>query len=234
VVDLVVAPDIFGDRKWDDGAWNVNPSFLVVSDDFENAAAALHAAAKRIANVDELGHELSMWEREHVDELYTPNFVSGVVVTDAGPCIWTDTKDWLSEAMGATMLSILSEELAARSVDAHVAAAPTPWESDREWWPADDPPASEVSHSWYVARWRRQTTSTGRPYAEYQYRCADGSWTTKRTQAERVSDRVDARPENPGGDPEGDWSAPLVQWRRDDDVEDPSTTPPSRLRRPDA
>lgn len=122
MVPVTVTRDIFdmqGDPYNGEG-WEIEPTFLVASEDLDGAGAALQAAGKRFLTVNERGEELLDSEASRSGDSHTPNSVSGVSLIDAGLVLRVNTKGWLSKGMAARMLSILVEELNARAVNALV------------------------------------------------------------------------------------------------------------------
>jgi hypothetical protein len=201
------------------------------------AAAALHAAGERFMLVDQNGRELAEWE--NTGETYTPNWVSDVELSERGPVLWVDTKGYLTAAMGAAMVRVLTEELTARGVTAHVTTPPRglgsaglpKWQPPFD--PTDAPPGPEVPKTWFVCRSVERTTTDGRPYGDTEYRAADGSWGWRRTAAERFAEpptelvhrlRTELRP--PG---RGEVNGVLLP----DDDSEWHPMPPPELRRPD-
>ncbi|GEA87139.1 hypothetical protein [Cellulomonas cellasea] len=118
---VTIDPDVFGpptEGGWD--GWDQSPGFRVRSADMPGAVAALRRAGTRFFRVDEQGTELSEAELADTD-LYTPNWVSDVMVYDVGAELVVDTKGELPGPMGRAMLRILVEELDVGGVAAHVA-----------------------------------------------------------------------------------------------------------------
>jgi hypothetical protein len=122
MVPVTIARDIFdmqGDPYNGEG-WEIEPAFLVVSDDSDGAAAALQAAGRRFLAVNDRGEELLDWEAARAGDSSTPSNVSDVQILDAGPVLRVNTGGWLPTGMAARMLGILVEELQARAVTAHI------------------------------------------------------------------------------------------------------------------
>jgi hypothetical protein len=120
--NVVVANDIFdvqGDRFRDEG-WEIEPTFLVVSDDLHKAASALQAAGHRFLAVTQEGEELPDWEQARSGDSGTPNSVSPVQHVADGVLLRVNVKGWLSAEMARAMLRILTEELDRRDVSAEV------------------------------------------------------------------------------------------------------------------
>jgi hypothetical protein len=120
-MSVTVAPDIFDQQgeKFEEGlgeGWEMSPAFLVLSDDEDKAARALHAAAGRFYSVDQFGNELTPAEMTGEFPQYTPNYVSDVYLTVLGPMICTDTKGEVTKDMAEAMLRILVAELRARGI----------------------------------------------------------------------------------------------------------------------
>ena len=136
---ITVADDVLaqGEPFYEDGevtGWSSSPAFLVSSDDIERAAAAVHAAGRRFYRLNELGREI---DEDEMDVGWnTPSWVSDVHLTDAGAVLYVDTKGDLTRAMGDAMIAVLTEELTARQVAAHIAALPRGVDvGDRVWEP---------------------------------------------------------------------------------------------------
>jgi hypothetical protein len=120
--DVVVATDIFdvqGDPFGNEG-WEIEPNFVVVSDDLDKAAAALQAAGHRFLAVSQEGEELPDWELARSGDSATPNSVSPVQYVGDGVLLRVNVKGWLSADMARAMLRILTEELNRRDVSAEV------------------------------------------------------------------------------------------------------------------
>lgn len=138
---VTVAWDIFDQQgeRWDEwlgDGWEASPCFLVLAEDAERAASALHTARTRLMQVNELGEEVDL---ETADlALYTPNCVSDVYITAIGPIVSVDTKGELPKAMADGMLRILLDELTGVGISAHVTAPPEGWVNGSELW---HPPA---------------------------------------------------------------------------------------------
>lgn len=126
---MTFSPDIFdsqGEAYPDplDGWEGPSPFFLVVSDETDKAAEALHVAVGRCMRVDDKGNELTAAEMASTED-YTANYCSPVYLTDTGPMAYLDTKGDLPRAMAETMLRILVEEAEARGITAYL-TTPTP------------------------------------------------------------------------------------------------------------
>lgn len=141
-MSVTVAPDIFDQQgeKFEEGlgeGWEMSPAFLVLSDDEDKAARALHAAAARFYSVDQNGEELTRAEMTGEFPQYTPNYVSDVYLTVLGPAICTDTKGEVSKSMAEGMLRILVAELRAQGITAFVTAPPADLilDGQRTWQP---------------------------------------------------------------------------------------------------
>lgn len=133
MASVTVDPDIFdsqGERCEEifDGWEGPSPYFLVVSDETDKAAEALHVAVGRCMCVDGYGNELTAAEMATTWE-YTPNYYSPVYLTDRGPTAYLDTKGELPRAMAGTMLRILVEEVEARGITAYLTTPPRGSES---------------------------------------------------------------------------------------------------------
>ncbi|MYS86577.1 hypothetical protein [Embleya scabrispora] len=105
-------------------------AFTVVSPDTEGATEALRRAAAVFGRVIGDGCVLS---RENIEDdvdpahpheegtwLHSPNYVSDPEPTPAGPHVWVDTKNFLPAPMGETMLRLLTDELVASRIPAHI------------------------------------------------------------------------------------------------------------------
>lgn len=139
VAKVTTAPDIFDQmgERWEDElgeGWETSPNFLIVTEDADKAAAALHAATPRLFRVNGRGQEVDLATHDPND--YTPNWVSDVYITSEGLVIYVDTKGDLPKGMADAMLRIVVEELLAVDVTAHVTAAP----ADREILGTYEPP----------------------------------------------------------------------------------------------
>jgi hypothetical protein len=122
MVSVTIARDIYdmqGDPYNGEG-WEIEPTFLVISDDSDGAAAALQAAGRRFLAVNDRGDELPDWQAARAWDNLTPSNVSNVQIIDAGPVLRVNTGGWLPTGMAARMLAILVEELEARAVTAHI------------------------------------------------------------------------------------------------------------------
>lgn len=133
MANVTVDPDIFdsqGEAYPDplDGWWGPSPFFLVVSDETDKAAEALHAAIGRCMRVDGKGNELTAAEMASTGE-YPANYCSPVYLTARGPMAYLDTKGELPRAMAETMLRILVEEFEARDITAYLTTPPRGSES---------------------------------------------------------------------------------------------------------
>jgi len=101
--------------------WEIEPYFLVLSDDREGVAAALDAASRRFMNVTAVGERLPDGHEERGEsEEYTPNGVSGVRTYGDGLIIRVNTKGFLTQKMGIAMIEILTDELGSRDLNAIV------------------------------------------------------------------------------------------------------------------
>lgn len=130
--DMVgVVPDLYDEC----GSFAV----LVVTSDHERAATAVVKAARRFLNIGENGREYADVDEADNDEVYTPNYVSDVYFPDQklGLTFWTDTKDLLNRAMGEAMRRVLTEELIAAAVPAHVCRRPQGLTRTGRVWPLD-------------------------------------------------------------------------------------------------
>jgi len=117
---VTVAPDIYGppsELDWD--GWDTGAAFFVRSTDVDGAANALQRIQERLLFVDDQGTELTEAEWESTDR-YTPNYVSEVGRREDGAEIVIDTKGELTGPMGRTMLRIVTAELRAAGLTAHV------------------------------------------------------------------------------------------------------------------
>lgn len=128
---VTTAPDIFDQmgERWEDElgeGWETSPHFLILAEDSDKAAAALHVATPRLFRVNGTGQEVDLATHDPND--YTPNWVSDVYITGEGLVIYVDTKGDLPKGMADAMLRIVVEELLAADVSAHVTAAPDDWE----------------------------------------------------------------------------------------------------------
>ncbi|MCZ9882718.1 hypothetical protein [Arthrobacter sp. B2a2-09] len=133
MANVTVDPGIFdsqGERCEEifDGWEGPSPFFLVVSDETDKAAEALHVAIGRCMRVDGNGNELTAAQMATTGE-YTANYCSPVYLTDKGPMAYLDTKGDLPRAMAETMLRILVEEVEARGITAYLTTPPRGSES---------------------------------------------------------------------------------------------------------
>jgi hypothetical protein len=138
MANVTVDPDIFdsqGERCEEifDGWEGPSPFFLVVSDETDKAAEALHVAVRRCLCVDGKGKEPTSAEMDSTSEYTTPNYYSPVYLTDRGPTAYLDTKGELPRAMAETMLRILLEEVEARGITAYLTTPPPGSESLAGW-----------------------------------------------------------------------------------------------------
>jgi hypothetical protein len=108
--------------------WETSPTFLIVTDDADKAAAALQAASPRLFRVNGRGQEVDLATHDPYD--YTPNYVSEVFITAEGLVIDVDTKGELPKGMADAMLRIVVEELLAANVTAHVTAPSPGWDTE--------------------------------------------------------------------------------------------------------
>lgn len=130
IANVTVAPGIF-DRQTEEGSispdWDgwegPSPFFLIITDQTDKAAEALHIAMERCMHIDSNGNELTDSALETTDE-YTPNYSSPVYLTSHGPLAYLDTKGELPRAMGETMLRVVVDELEAQGVTALVTTPP--------------------------------------------------------------------------------------------------------------
>ena len=125
MTEVTVDRDVFahGEPWYEDGelaGWSTSPAFLVVCDDLERGAAALHAAGQRMYYVNEHGQEFPAEEDD--GRYYNPSWISDVYLTGTGAAIYVDTKGDTTRRMGEAMIAILIEELTARGVAARIAA----------------------------------------------------------------------------------------------------------------
>ena len=160
------------------------PGFLVRSTDHEAAAAALHAAALRLINIDEMGEELEEWS--DTGETYTPNWVSDIHLSTDGPWLVIDTQGVFYPRMLRAMILVLLEELRRRGVDAHVEAPARDLPQDRTWRPpepAAPAPEPDGPRAWVIRRGTNRVTTTGRHWEDDEYFCNDGTWTRDSRQA---------------------------------------------------
>jgi hypothetical protein len=117
MVPVTIAREVFDMQgEYNGKGWEIEPTFLVVSDDSDGAAASLQAAGRRFLAVNDRGEELLDWEAARAGDRSTPSNVSSVQIIDAGLVLRVNTSGWLPVAMAARMLSILVEELEARAV----------------------------------------------------------------------------------------------------------------------
>ncbi|MGY3378839.1 hypothetical protein ACVWYS_000796 [Arthrobacter sp. TE12231] len=133
MANVTVDPDIFdsqGEAYEEplDGWWGPSPFFLVISEETDKAAEALHVAVGRCMRVDGNGNELTAAEMAVTGE-YTANYYSPVYLTGDGPVAYLDTKGELPRAMAETMLRILVEEVQARGITAYLTTPPRGAES---------------------------------------------------------------------------------------------------------
>ncbi|MCA4133194.1 hypothetical protein [Arthrobacter sp. M4] len=132
---------------WDDPAigegWTTSPAFLVTSPEQTKAAQALHKASQRLSHVTDSGVEL---QSGSTSDLYTPDYISPVFITDKGPFIYTDTDGELTRAMGVKMVEIIVEELVAANITAELSAPPRSWKPslDKEFSPSASSAAAQT------------------------------------------------------------------------------------------
>ena len=133
MANVTVDPDIFNSQGEPyleplDGWWGPSPFFLVISDEIDKAAEALHVAIGRCMRVDGNGNELTAAQMATTGE-YTANYCSPVYLTERGPLAYLDTNGELPRAMAETMLRILVEEVEARGITAYLTTPPRGSES---------------------------------------------------------------------------------------------------------
>jgi hypothetical protein len=99
-----------------------SPAFLISPADGQAAIDAVLAAASRFYSINEFGQEVSEDDPGYYD-YYTPSYVVAYR-TAAGVALLADTKGDFPLAQGETMVAVLTEELTARDVTAHIDAFP--------------------------------------------------------------------------------------------------------------
>ncbi|GAA1282975.1 hypothetical protein Psi02_31110 [Planotetraspora silvatica] len=186
IYDMQGTPRPHG-NSWEPGWHHISPSFLVVTPDPERAAAAMHRAGLRFGLVTEDGRELRDWECD-VSDAYTPNYISPIHLTEAGPAFYADTKGELSTPMAEAMLHVLVDELIAEEVPSHVTSPPSR-DFDHEVWtpPSAEPEKAGGARAWFVARPVIRPVGDGRHYRDHEYRRADGIWTRDLSVAEQFT-----------------------------------------------
>jgi hypothetical protein len=209
--EVTLADDVLlsqGEEYYDEtgslSGWESDPHFLVaaISGDHRVLLPAVWAAGRRFFLTDENGNELAQWEND--GSTYTPNFIFDPVVLPGGIAVLADTKGCLTEAMGAAMVRVLTEELDKLRLDAHISALDGGFDleaGESAPFPADtkppiggeEQPAEQVEKYWYVARAVWLETTRGRRYQDVEYRRNDGTWVRNRTAAQgwAQSDRAD-------------------------------------------
>lgn len=143
MTNVTVDPNIFdaqGEAYPDpEEGWNgPSPTFLVQSDQTEQAAQALYRAILRCNLVGTSGRELTRDEASTGEE-YTANYYSPIYLTDAGPMAYLDTKGELPRAMAEAMLRILVEEVTAQGIDAYLTTPPLDPDEEEWLWPIWEP-----------------------------------------------------------------------------------------------
>lgn len=93
---ISVAPDVFEPSERSGRYWLRDPSAVIVSPDQDRAALALQRAGLRFMFVTDDGRVLDEQELNNTDHPYTPNYVSMVYRTPAGPSLYADTKGELA------------------------------------------------------------------------------------------------------------------------------------------
>lgn len=230
--------------------WETDPRFLVSAADGDHRALlpAIWDAGERFYKVDEDGSELAGWELGSAE--YTPNFVFDPAVHPSGIVVHADTKNSLSGPMGATMVRILVEELTARRLSAHIAAAadgsglsngeraPSPYNAP-EAMTQERERLAALPSSWYVGRGVWLTAANGRDYRDVQYWHADGVFRRDRSAAQRWPDSAGAVEvvthvnENGGRVDRTGYGGPMAMRLPDDLTNEPWALPPAELRAPD-
>lgn len=192
MAEVTVLDGVLGEPRW--GA-HPDPMFLVVTDDVPRAARAVGIAAIRFCAVGDDGVEHPAWE-ELSDEVYTPNFVSPVYLTDAGLLVWTDCKGEVPAEMARAMLRVLVEELGRAGVGATVLRPEDmgDWQGREYRHPVEAGSGRAVtpSDAWFcVVRSVPSRTVDGRRYLAAHYWAAHGGWTTDPLDAARFDELPD-------------------------------------------
>jgi hypothetical protein len=99
-----------------------SPAFLISPGSDQAAVDSVLAAATRFYAINEFGHEISHDDPDY-SGYYTPSWVAAFR-TSAGVVLLADTSGDLPLAQGETMVAVLTEELTARNVTAHIDAMP--------------------------------------------------------------------------------------------------------------
>jgi hypothetical protein len=131
--DLVtIDDDVFGPgtdwRSNDEEFYDRDASWLVLSDDPQAAAAALHQVSNAFYSVCEDGRLLTSEQFaaetmgvEPGSEPYTPNYVGDVEVFPDGALVYVDTKSMLFPPMARTMMRLIIAELERTRTAARIA-----------------------------------------------------------------------------------------------------------------
>ena len=131
--DLVtIDDDVFGPgTDWQSNVgefYDRDASWLLLSDDPQAAAAALHRVSNAFYSVSEDGRLLTpeQFEAETMGvepgtEPYTPNYVGDVEVLPDGALIYVDTKSMLFPPMARTMMRLIIAELERTGTSARIA-----------------------------------------------------------------------------------------------------------------
>ncbi|WP_139252847.1 hypothetical protein [Geodermatophilus nigrescens] len=210
--------------------WTTDPAFLVSPGDTQDAVEAVLDAADRMVRVEESGRELEVWESS---DAYTAPW-TGVYRTGQGLVVAVDTEGYLARAHGEGLVAVLVDSLSARGVSASVSAAPEVVETDepieRPAPPARDRSA-DLTFVWRpVGTW----TTTGVPYTESEYWCADGRWTRDRSEAASFQGRapeglVDSLRAQPQPERTGEVTTIILPA---DPAYEPLPLPPEEIRAP--
>jgi hypothetical protein len=170
-------PDDLETEREYDLAWGIDPNFFVVTPEPERAAAAVFRAGHRFPTVSHLGRETPEWEIWHVG---TCKNVDIRQLAD-GLVIYADARGELPPLMGAELLRILVDELAADNVRAlimhqvrHDFRGPVPQVREE---PSGPQTHASRGKAWFVTRHRGIEIGDGRRYVDRQCLRSDGSWT---------------------------------------------------------
>jgi hypothetical protein len=188
-----VWPGVLGEEPVAGDGFFVEPSFLVVTAQIEDAVHAVLRAGRRMMQVTENG-DLLPDDQDHDGDVYTPNSDS-VYLTDVGPAVAMDTKGEAGLEMGRTMVHVLVEELDWSGVAALVCRRPADLDRRDFREPADwhSPrlPHDTAPRALYI---RRIITADGDGKGgegrHPQYRRADGSWTADYATAQAFTDET--------------------------------------------
>lgn len=130
-----LGPEIFGERSRF-GGWEEDPVLWVVSPTDEAVAEVLHELRVIFSCITDTG---SIVEDPESTDQYTPNYVSPVYETPAGPLIYADTKGVTTPEMAKKIIEVLVRALRDAGVAAIVATPPEFPDERQTWRPSTHP-----------------------------------------------------------------------------------------------